>query len=724
MHISEIANTKLEEDWKSKIAAGVAAAGILGSAYHLSQPDKSLSAPERIEKIKDQQIKLSPEQLEDNLIKSAKNAGIRGKELAQLLAQAKHESWNFTKLVEKPSSSSYFNRYDISKSPKIAKLLGNLHIGDGEKFKGRGYIQLTGRDNYERAGKALNLPLVDNPELAADPKHAANIAIWYWNSRVKPSIKNFSDTKAVTRKINAKLLGLDKRKEYFIDYVKQMQLNNQSNLKEVFDESSAFEVHWDPHSTKSDSYATAYDRQGREINISFIGNNPFAYGDEPSNGDWDGVDIEFMRAGRHDITGKGDAERVFATVIKAVKQYISKHHPTYVLFSGSETSRHKFYQTLVKRYASSFGYEPIPISKLPLEIGNISAYSQSVFALKKKNIVKEDTSHTPASAMINELYSTYKQVFGKNHIMAWDNPEEFVFFNLKETSPNLVSIDWLQAYPLRSGLGTKALKEIQQSAKKHGVDLTLYPWDKGITKQSSLIKFYTKNKFVPKFKNSKDMFWKANNLNESEFNLYKLPLPEAFLRKYLNEGYKILGYGVYQIALLAPDNTVIKLHRAEIWNDDFTLSRQQTQYIKFIEYCMKQFSAGNNFVPQFFGYKVINYDNFGVPIPILEVKTERLFELNDKYLGFVLEYLSVIHDIEDYKDRIAWLERAGRHDEADKMEWLIIHLGKEGLEQLIDTIHDLDRMTRGLEATARLDLHGGNFMYSADGDIVINDPFA
>ena len=57
--------------------------------------------------------------------------------------------------------------------------LGNTQNGDGARFKGRGLLQITGRDNYTRVGNILGLDLVSNPELVNDPKHAAAAAMAY-----------------------------------------------------------------------------------------------------------------------------------------------------------------------------------------------------------------------------------------------------------------------------------------------------------------------------------------------------------------------------------------------------------------------------------------------------------------------------------------------------------------------------------------------------------------
>ncbi len=225
MLVKEILDTKttIEEGWKEK-AASLGLAGVIGigAVGGLSSIDKQSSKKPAelkilpIEKSGIEPITNSP--LEFKLISAAMRAGLKGEELAQFLAQCAHETDNFRKMTER-GSINYFRRYDKRFAPTTARKLGNVQPGDGEKFKGRGYIQLTGRYNYKIAGKSLNLPLEERPELAADPDIAAKIALWYWNRRVKPNVDDFSDTVEVTKNINAKLLGLKNRHVKFIDYL-------------------------------------------------------------------------------------------------------------------------------------------------------------------------------------------------------------------------------------------------------------------------------------------------------------------------------------------------------------------------------------------------------------------------------------------------------------------------------------------------------------------------
>ena len=232
------------KDWISGAAMGAAALGGISQYGHgdpsapqqrqaqiqpvQAEPAKQADTAKQVpakQTIAKKELKVNSP-VEKELIKHAKSAGIVNDiELAQFLAQVKHESWDFNRLAEKPQPGvkNYFNKkYDPKYAPITAKKLGNKTIGDGEKYHGRGYIQLTGRDNYRMAGNALKLPLLKQPELAADPAIAAKIAVWYWNSRVKPDVEDFSDTAEVTKKINPALKGLGDRVANFRNYIKSI----------------------------------------------------------------------------------------------------------------------------------------------------------------------------------------------------------------------------------------------------------------------------------------------------------------------------------------------------------------------------------------------------------------------------------------------------------------------------------------------------------------------
>ena len=138
---------------------------------------------------------------EISIRKAAIGAKLAGAELAAFLAQCAHESAKFTTTKEFADGSQYEGRKD----------LGNVKPGDGVRYKGRGFLQITGRANYTQASKDLGLDLVNHPELAERPDVAIKVSLWYWKARVQPKITNFTNTKAVTKKINGGVNGLQDR---------------------------------------------------------------------------------------------------------------------------------------------------------------------------------------------------------------------------------------------------------------------------------------------------------------------------------------------------------------------------------------------------------------------------------------------------------------------------------------------------------------------------------
>ena len=95
---------------------------------------------------------------------------------AHFFAQLIHESGSFRHVREIASGQAYEGRAD----------LGNTHPGDGVKYKGHGYIQVTGRNNHAACPKHIfgnEQTLIDDPELLCQPRHAMHSAMWFWNSR-------------------------------------------------------------------------------------------------------------------------------------------------------------------------------------------------------------------------------------------------------------------------------------------------------------------------------------------------------------------------------------------------------------------------------------------------------------------------------------------------------------------------------------------------------------
>ena len=124
---------------------------------------------------------------------------------AHFLAQVCEESWGFSDMKEEGSGQEYEDRRN----------LGNTSPGDGPRYKGRGFIQLTGKANYRTYGKALGLDLLKHPELAENPKNAVESACEYWTKRHLNPLADKDDLKTITRLINGRhMRGLAKRAAY------------------------------------------------------------------------------------------------------------------------------------------------------------------------------------------------------------------------------------------------------------------------------------------------------------------------------------------------------------------------------------------------------------------------------------------------------------------------------------------------------------------------------
>jgi len=150
---------------------------------------------------------------------------------APFSGQCAHESANFTKLEENlnysperlmkvwPSrfpdlqtADKYAHQPQLLANKVYAGKLGNNQENDGWNFHGRGLIQLTGRENYERCGKAIGADLINTPQLLVNPNMAAMSAGWFWNRAGLNALADAKDYDTMTKRINGGLNGLDDRK--------------------------------------------------------------------------------------------------------------------------------------------------------------------------------------------------------------------------------------------------------------------------------------------------------------------------------------------------------------------------------------------------------------------------------------------------------------------------------------------------------------------------------
>jgi len=152
------------------------------------------------------------------------------KRQAAFIGQCAHESGNFKTLQENlnysaeglmktwPSRFSDLqtaNQYARQPAKIAGKVyngrLGNTSEEEAAKYLGRGLIQLTGKENYERCGSAIGIDLINEPTLLVEPNHAAMSAGWFWNKKGLNELADSQEHGQITKRINGGLIGLDDR---------------------------------------------------------------------------------------------------------------------------------------------------------------------------------------------------------------------------------------------------------------------------------------------------------------------------------------------------------------------------------------------------------------------------------------------------------------------------------------------------------------------------------
>ena len=160
-------------------------------------------------------------------------------EQAMFLAQTTHESNDYKRLEESFNYSPkrlfevFRKRVGTLENAKklcnegaksIADFVYGGRLGnakdEGYKYRGRGIIQLTGKNNYEYYGKKINIDLVNNPNLAKEPDTAIEIALLFWKEKECGLYAKIGDVKTVTKLINGGYNGLADRQKRFDSILK------------------------------------------------------------------------------------------------------------------------------------------------------------------------------------------------------------------------------------------------------------------------------------------------------------------------------------------------------------------------------------------------------------------------------------------------------------------------------------------------------------------------
>ena len=137
------------------------------------------------------------------------NLNYRAVTLLKLFPRTPKRAWGFT-----PEEATAYEKQPRKIANRIyGNRMGNRDeaSGDGWRFRGSGFLQLTGHSNFFHAGKALGADFVMEPELVRTPRYAAQTAGWFWQTHKLNQTADGRDFVTMTKKINGGTIGLDDR---------------------------------------------------------------------------------------------------------------------------------------------------------------------------------------------------------------------------------------------------------------------------------------------------------------------------------------------------------------------------------------------------------------------------------------------------------------------------------------------------------------------------------
>ena len=140
------------------------------------------------------------------------NLNYRAATLLKLFPRTPKRAWGFT-----PEEAAAYEKQPQRIANRIySNRMGNRDeaSGDGFRFRGAGFLQLTGHSNFWHASQALGEDFVMQPELVRTPKYAAMTAGWFWQTHRLNQYADSGDYLTLTKRINGGTIGLEDRKAH------------------------------------------------------------------------------------------------------------------------------------------------------------------------------------------------------------------------------------------------------------------------------------------------------------------------------------------------------------------------------------------------------------------------------------------------------------------------------------------------------------------------------
>ena len=126
----------------------------------------------------------------------------------------------FPKYFNTEKALLYANKPQLIANKVYANRMGNgsEDSGEGWKYRGRGFIQITGKENYFRLANDTDLDCLKNPDLLLDESNAMVSAVWFWNLKGLNKLADKDDIVGITKRVNGGMNGLEHRKELLKKY--------------------------------------------------------------------------------------------------------------------------------------------------------------------------------------------------------------------------------------------------------------------------------------------------------------------------------------------------------------------------------------------------------------------------------------------------------------------------------------------------------------------------
>ncbi|MBD0822663.1 glycoside hydrolase family 19 protein [Aestuariibaculum marinum] len=148
---------------------------------------------------------------ESNLQPVSENLNYSTDALLRVFGKYFHSTVHVAKYASKPEAIA--NRIYANRMGN-----GGEFSGDGWKYRGRGFIQITGKDNYTALSEATGVDYLTDPNKLLNEADSMVSAIWYWNKRGLNKYADRDEIKAITKRINGGYNGLEHRKALLAEY--------------------------------------------------------------------------------------------------------------------------------------------------------------------------------------------------------------------------------------------------------------------------------------------------------------------------------------------------------------------------------------------------------------------------------------------------------------------------------------------------------------------------